>query len=238
MTDHRSPLDAALDLVLYAPVGLALTLTEELPKLAAKGRSGLGSRVTTARVVGQFAVAQGRKEVGRRLGTEPARPAAAPARPAAAPSRLEAAAADGSAVAAAGSATPPAATSAAAPASSPERHAGPSAPAAGADGAGGEEHAASGRARRTASSPRAGRPSNGVEAPDGAASGSGAAAPAAEVPPVGSLAIPGYDSLSASQVVQRLAGLSGPELQAVKEYESASRGRRTILARVGQLQGH
>jgi hypothetical protein len=37
--------------------------------------------------------------------------------------------------------------------------------------------------------------------------------------------------------VQRLAGLTGPELAAVKEYESASRGRRTILARVGQLQG-
>lgn len=56
-------------------------------------------------------------------------------------------------------------------------------------------------------------------------------------PAVASLAIPGYDSLSASQVVQRLAGLSGSELEAVKAYEAANRGRRTILARIGQLQG-
>jgi hypothetical protein len=51
------------------------------------------------------------------------------------------------------------------------------------------------------------------------------------------LAIPGYDSLSASQVVQRLAGLAADELEAVRTYEAATRGRRTILARVSQLQG-
>ena len=50
------------------------------------------------------------------------------------------------------------------------------------------------------------------------------------------LAIPGYDSLAASQVVQRLAGLSSAELEAVRAYEAATRGRRTILNKVGQLQ--
>jgi hypothetical protein len=50
------------------------------------------------------------------------------------------------------------------------------------------------------------------------------------------LAIPGYASLSASQVVQRLAGLSDEELEAVGAYEASNRGRRTILARVTQLQ--
>ena len=50
------------------------------------------------------------------------------------------------------------------------------------------------------------------------------------------LAIPGYDSLSASQVVQRLASLGPDELDAVGRYEAAGRGRRTILARVAQLQ--
>jgi len=49
------------------------------------------------------------------------------------------------------------------------------------------------------------------------------------------LAIPGYDSLSASQVVQRLGGLSAPELTAVREHELAHRHRRTILSRVDQL---
>jgi hypothetical protein len=50
------------------------------------------------------------------------------------------------------------------------------------------------------------------------------------------LAIPGYDSLSASQVVQRLAGLTTEELDQVRLYESATRRRKTILHRVAQLQ--
>jgi hypothetical protein len=55
--------------------------------------------------------------------------------------------------------------------------------------------------------------------------------------PMESLAIPGYDSLSASQVVQRLAGLSQPELMAVRAHEQSHRHRRTILNRVEQLLG-
>ncbi len=50
------------------------------------------------------------------------------------------------------------------------------------------------------------------------------------------LAIPDYDSLSASQVVPRLAGLSHDELEAVRAYEAEHRGRKTILNRVAQLQ--
>ena len=50
------------------------------------------------------------------------------------------------------------------------------------------------------------------------------------------LAIPDYDSLSASQVVPRLAGLTSEELEAVRRYEAAHRARRTILGRVAQLQ--
>jgi hypothetical protein len=51
----------------------------------------------------------------------------------------------------------------------------------------------------------------------------------------GALGIPGYDSLSASQVVQRLPGLSAEELEAVRAYEQAGRGRKTVLLRVAQL---
>jgi hypothetical protein len=50
------------------------------------------------------------------------------------------------------------------------------------------------------------------------------------------LAIPGYDSLSASQVVPRLDALLPDELEAVRVYEVAHRGRRTILNRIAQLQ--
>jgi hypothetical protein len=55
------------------------------------------------------------------------------------------------------------------------------------------------------------------------------------VPSPDSLAIPGYDALSASQVVQRLAGLSGEELEAVAGYEAATRHRKTIINRISQL---
>lgn len=51
-----------------------------------------------------------------------------------------------------------------------------------------------------------------------------------------SLAIPDYDSLAASQVIPRLESLDPDELEAIRVYESAHRGRRTILSRIQQLQ--
>jgi hypothetical protein len=54
--------------------------------------------------------------------------------------------------------------------------------------------------------------------------------------PTETLAIPGYDSLSASQVVPRLDALRPDELDAVRRHEAAHRGRRTILNRIAQLQ--
>jgi hypothetical protein len=51
------------------------------------------------------------------------------------------------------------------------------------------------------------------------------------------LPIPGYDALSASQVVERLVGLAPHELDAVHEYEAAHRQRRTILGKIEQLAG-
>ena len=61
-----------------------------------------------------------------------------------------------------------------------------------------------------------------------------AAAPAS--PAAEELAIPDYESLSASQVVNRLPGLSADELEAVRQYEAAHRGRKTILNKAAQLQ--
>ena len=54
-------------------------------------------------------------------------------------------------------------------------------------------------------------------------------------PAVGTLAIPDYDNLSASQVVPRLGGLTDRELEAVRRYEAAQRGRKTILNKIAQL---
>lgn len=49
------------------------------------------------------------------------------------------------------------------------------------------------------------------------------------------LPITGYDALSASQVVQRLDGLTPEELDAVRAYEDATRRRRTIIGKIDQL---
>lgn len=89
-----------------------------------------------------------------------------------------------------------------------------------------------------ASTPAAsGAPDHAVVFHDAPATGSPTTAPAAGNGhgALAALAIPGYDSLSASQVVQRLAGLSHGELIEVREHEQSHRHRRTILNRVEQL---
>ena len=188
---QKSPIDTLLELGLYAPLGLALAARDSLPDLIARGRQQVSSQVALAKMMGQYAVKEGEKDLRKRvedvsqtlssLGILPepnptpgtplkARPAAAGTVP-----------------------TPP--------------------------------------------------PETAGVATDASTSSNGAAAPAngkaPETPAPRSradLSIPGYDTLSASQVVQRLAGLSADELEAVRDYESGTRGRRTILSKIGQLQ--
>lgn len=54
-------------------------------------------------------------------------------------------------------------------------------------------------------------------------------------PDAGDLAIPDYDNLSAFQVMPRLEALDPTDLDAVREYEESTRGRRTILNKIAQL---
>jgi hypothetical protein len=56
-------------------------------------------------------------------------------------------------------------------------------------------------------------------------------------PTAAALPINNYDTLSASQIVPRLAGLRPEELARVAAYENAHRRRRTILGRITQLEG-
>jgi len=58
---------------------------------------------------------------------------------------------------------------------------------------------------------------------------------AATAAPTHDLPIPAYDTLAASQVVERLASLTPPELEAVRRHEAATRRRRTVLHRIAQL---
>lgn len=158
-----SPVQRLADLMLYLPLGLALRAREELPKLAAQGRDRFSTQAPLARMVGQMAVAQGRRKVEGVLDRRPGAPAGGEPEP-------------GVAV----------------PIHDFDHDAAPP--------------------------------------PDPGATGPSAPAPAAV-----DLPIPGYDSLSASQVVQRLPGLSADELDAVRAYEQAGRGRKTVLLRVAQL---
>lgn len=165
----KSPIDHALDLFVFAPLGLALSARDSLPELIDKGRQRFTGQVTTARLVGQMAVSQGQREAEKMMTQAAQRLAELGLIP---------------------------------------------------DG------------RRTPD-PSDPEPSPAVD--DAVTPGAPAAGPAPTVP-VDELAIPGYDALSAPQVVQRLDGLSLEELEAVRAYEAATRHRKTILSRIAQLQ--
>lgn len=163
MTGERSPVEQVLDLLVYAPVGLALAVRDELPRLVEKGRNQADAQVALARMLGQMAAGKGQQEIGKALNDLWARLSGA---------------------------------------------------------AGTDEKQSPPAEKKPAPKPRA--------------SGSSAARPS-KGPSADDLAIPGYDALSAPQVVQRLTGLSPEELEAVGAYETATRHRQTILGRIAQL---
>ena len=216
MTDDKSPGDRLLELVVFGPTGLAVTLVEEFPKLVEKGRHRVEGQVHTARLVGP---------VRRPDGPSPDR-------------------ADRSATSRAGPTADAhdGAAGAAAHADVRDRCRRRTESTAVADVARDAEAVRTPRRRRRRRLRRrsAGRvvaPHRGrarVPRRGGRRCGWGAGAQREPTSP-SSLAIPGYDSLSASQVVQRLEGLSPPELEEVRAHEAAHRQRRTILHRVEQL---
>jgi hypothetical protein len=61
--EERTPGERLLEMVVFAPAGLAVTVVEEFPKLVEKGRHRLEGQVHTARLVGQFAVQMGRRQL-------------------------------------------------------------------------------------------------------------------------------------------------------------------------------
>jgi hypothetical protein len=205
VTERKSAVDRLLELAVFGPAGLAVTVVEEFPKLVDKGRHRVEGQVHTARLVGQVAVQMGRRQVEQaidRLGGGPSTP---PAAPAPSPPTTD--------TGGHGAPEPPVASP---PRSSPQRSS--------SVGTGGRPAPQSASSVTTAESTAPQPPS--PAPPSVAGNGSG---------PPPTLAIPGYDSLSASQVVQRLEGLSAGELEEVRAHESAHRHRRTILHRVEQL---
>lgn len=221
MADEKAAHDKALDLFVYAPVGVALYVRDMLPTMM------------------NIFVARGKREVqshlpGTTAGPVPTPPPAPPApSPAEVRRRVEegigfarvaaesgvgvakgvagggidlAKGLAGSALSGIGAMRPPAPPGAPA---TPTPPAPPSPP--------------------TVSVPRA------PDAPASDAGGPGPAAPAPPPPAVGTLPIPDYDELSASQVVERLDGLDRDALDSIRRYEAAHRGRNTILGKIAQL---
>ena len=179
VSSHKNPIEQALDVFVFAPLGLVLSARETIPELAEKGRQ----YVAAARAMGEYALGQGREQAEKavRQATDQA----------------------SQTLSIVGGLSGRRPTSRPAPPPPPARRAAPEAPPAVLVG----------------------------ETQD--AGGNGAAPPRATAD---HLAIPGYDTLSASQVVQRLNALSADELEAVRAYEQSGRKRKTILARVEQLQ--
>ncbi len=63
MTEDRNSAEQALDVLLYAPVGLLLELCDRMPELAEKGRERLGDQAPAARLIGEMAVKAGKRKL-------------------------------------------------------------------------------------------------------------------------------------------------------------------------------
>ena len=67
MTAQRPLIEKVLDIVVYAPVGLALQIRSDLDTFATSGRTQVSERVQVARWIGEMAVTYGRREIEKRL---------------------------------------------------------------------------------------------------------------------------------------------------------------------------
>lgn len=206
MSADKNPVDDAVEQALDAFLYAPIGLLFDGPASFPKLVRNGRSQVTNARMMGQFAVQMGRTEVTKRT-----------------------AGLDGPVVdLLRGLGLVPGATPTPTPAPTPTEPtpapaAAPAAPEAPAE----KRSAKKAPAKKSPAKKRSAKKAAAKKAP---ASTKAAGAPAAT-----GLPIPDYDSLSASQVVSRLRGLSGGELEAVRSYEAATRGRKTILNKVQQL---
>jgi hypothetical protein len=215
MTENSDRIERTIELLLYAPLGIGLFLKDTAPQFVdmfvSRGRAEIDrrhdevqQRVTTARSLGQVAMAFGPPIVRERVGRT-----VADARRTV--EGLLGSSAAGGGAGSTSTAPRPSATATGSPEPAPAPAPGYTAP--------------------PASTVPAPKVDVGSSKTNGGPLGNGDGTESAELP------IPGYDALSASQVVQRLVGLSAEELAAVHAYEAAHRQRRTILGKIEQLAG-
>ncbi len=226
MTDHDTPLERAVELFVYAPIGLAMFAKDTVPTFmkmfVARGQTEVAQRRKTAetqagqyKTIGQMAVKYGGPEVRRQAGA-----AAGTVR-----KRAEDTLAAVSAVTTPPATTPPATT----PASSPTNGSTTTASTPPARTQGTTTSTTSTSKPKTPTGPKGSKSSK-----SGTRAGESAASPTPS-PRQDALAIPDYDLLSATQVIDRLVGLARSDLLAVQAYETAHRARTTILGKITQL---
>ncbi len=209
MTADKNPIEDAVDQALDAFVYAPIGLLFDGPARFPKLIRNGRNQVTNARMMGQFAVQMGRTEVNKR-----------------------AASLDGPVVDLLRGlgfvdGPPPGPPPAPTPTVVPDKPAAPAAKEGSAKAPAPKKPAA---AKKKAAKKKAARKATTKTA------ATKAAATTTPAPDVAGLAITDYDSLSASQVVKRLRGMPDAELDAIRTYEAATRGRKTILNRVTQIQ--
>ncbi len=67
MATQRNPIDLALDVFVFAPLGATIEFWERMPEHAKIGRERLGKQAPAARMIGEMAVTTGRRKVEERL---------------------------------------------------------------------------------------------------------------------------------------------------------------------------
>jgi hypothetical protein len=221
MTDHKDRIEHTLEVLVLAPIGVGLYLKDMGPTFVnmfvARGRAEIDrrqaqvqQRTTTAKSIGQVAMTFGVPMVRQRVEREVD----------SARQRAQTFLGSIPGVDTSGPKPAPKETKAPSPPKDTTRPTGAKPP--------------------TRSTPAAEHPSTNKSHTNGAGANGAAITPDALVTNGASgagdsLPIPGYDALSASQVVERLAGLSSAELDAVRAYEGAHRNRRTILGKIDQI---
>ena len=207
MTADKNPLEDAVDQALDAFVYAPIGLLFDGPARFPKLIRNGRNQVTNARMMGQFAVQMGRTEVTKRA------------------AELDGPVVDLLRGLGFVDGPPPGPAPAPTPTAVPDKPAAPTAKEGSAKAPAPKKPAAAKKATKKKAVRKATKKTTAKKA-----------AATTTAPDVAGLAITDYDSLSASQVVSRLQGLSTAELEAVRSYEAATRGRKTILNRVQQLQ--
>ncbi len=224
MSQQQNPIERAVDLFVFAPIGVAMFAKDTVPTFmkmfVSRGQTELQHRkkalhdqANQYRSVGKFAVRYGGPEVRRQAGgkIDGARRMAEETFTGLVVPRLP-----GNVGSSADNVA--AADVAAAPPDAPKARPTP-------------------RKKPAKPATRAAAPTktNGATANGKASTVASSLASPVDHPAESALPIPEYDQLSASQVVERLDGLTATELEAVRAYELAHRGRSTILGKIMQL---